>query len=164
MCYVAEYSCTSNMYWFFFYFFHQDKNGRIGYLYNGECKRVCPQGYFTFENTCVQCPENCEFCKSQTKCDKCLESFFPVNGACQELECPEGTSPGWGPKCIITLCKLQLFPLLSERSVRNTTCSKHEQPTNEYLLLVEPCCIYTVLKNIYISVCLCAYKKMISAI
>lgn len=67
-----------------------DKNGRMRYLYNGECKEVCPQGYFTFENTCVQCPENCEFCKSQTKCDKCLEKFFPVNGACQELECPEG--------------------------------------------------------------------------
>nr|DBA28043.1 TPA: hypothetical protein GDO54_008459 [Pyxicephalus adspersus] len=66
-----------------------DKNGRMRYLHNGECREACPLGYFISENTCVQCPENCEFCKSKTKCDKCQKKFFPVDGVCQELECAE---------------------------------------------------------------------------
>ncbi|XP_063311099.1 proprotein convertase subtilisin/kexin type 5 isoform X1 [Pelobates fuscus] len=67
-----------------------DENGRMRFLYNGECRYTCPKGYRAADNTCVHCPENCELCSSDYGCTKCFRGFYLDDDNCQKLECAEG--------------------------------------------------------------------------
>uniref|UniRef100_A0A8C5MTT0 Proprotein convertase subtilisin/kexin type 5 n=1 Tax=Leptobrachium leishanense TaxID=445787 RepID=A0A8C5MTT0_9ANUR len=67
-----------------------DENARKRYLYDGECRYACPKGYHATDNICVQCPENCELCSSDSTCIKCLYGFYLDDEICQTLKCTEG--------------------------------------------------------------------------
>ncbi|XP_074062783.1 proprotein convertase subtilisin/kexin type 5 isoform X2 [Macrotis lagotis] len=69
-----------------------DKLGKERFLYMGECWESCPAGYHHSDNTCLSCPENCEFCSSSSYCTQCLQGYYilPTNNTCQKLECKEG--------------------------------------------------------------------------
>ncbi|XP_053558467.1 proprotein convertase subtilisin/kexin type 5 isoform X2 [Bombina bombina] len=67
-----------------------DINGRMRFLYKGECREACPQGHYAAESTCMQCPDNCELCNKDSTCVRCLERYYLNNGICQELQCAEG--------------------------------------------------------------------------
>ncbi|KAM8961076.1 proprotein convertase subtilisin/kexin type 5 isoform 1-T1 [Pelodytes ibericus] len=67
-----------------------DENGRMRFLYKGECRDACPKGYLAVDNTCVQCPENCELCSSDSTCVRCFHGFYLEDDSCQKLQCAEG--------------------------------------------------------------------------
>ncbi|MGH0154134.1 UNVERIFIED_CONTAM: hypothetical protein FKN15_026176, partial [Acipenser sinensis] len=69
----------------------KDKFGNNRYLFQGECKEVCPQGYYpSAEQICQQCPDNCEACERANECLKCSSGYYPSDGECIKLNCEEG--------------------------------------------------------------------------
>ncbi|XP_058866401.1 proprotein convertase subtilisin/kexin type 5-like [Acipenser ruthenus] len=69
----------------------KDKFGNNRYLFQGECKEACPQGYYpSAEKICQQCPDKCEVCERANECLKCSSDYYPSDGKCIKLNCKEG--------------------------------------------------------------------------
>ncbi|XP_004591833.2 proprotein convertase subtilisin/kexin type 5 isoform X2 [Ochotona princeps] len=70
-----------------------DQHGQERFLYQGECLKTCPSGYYTAEDhTCLPCPDNCEICHNLQICMRCVRGYFlvPTNNTCQKLDCGQG--------------------------------------------------------------------------
>jgi hypothetical protein len=63
-----------------------------GYLYDGQCVSVCPQGTFIYGSYCERCPFGCQVCSNSTICYSCTPGYFFSQFSCKRL-CPSGTFP-----------------------------------------------------------------------
>uniref|UniRef100_A0A8C2KSV0 Proprotein convertase subtilisin/kexin type 5b n=1 Tax=Cyprinus carpio TaxID=7962 RepID=A0A8C2KSV0_CYPCA len=69
----------------------KDRFGVERYLFEGECRETCPEGYsHSSEGTCDPCPPNCTVCTSTGHCLHCTPSYYPKDGTCAKLECGLG--------------------------------------------------------------------------
>ncbi|XP_066567230.1 proprotein convertase subtilisin/kexin type 5b isoform X2 [Amia ocellicauda] len=69
----------------------RDKFQNDRYLFKGQCKETCPEGYYhSAEKTCNPCPHKCKVCTSTNRCLKCDSGFYQDNGLCAKLECGVG--------------------------------------------------------------------------
>ncbi|MBN3318924.1 PCSK5 convertase, partial [Atractosteus spatula] len=58
-------------------------------LYNHECGKTCPTGYFPSNGICQRCPTDCKECSSNGTCTECDSAFFLHKESCVD-ECPLG--------------------------------------------------------------------------
>ncbi|XP_073723703.1 proprotein convertase subtilisin/kexin type 5b isoform X1 [Misgurnus anguillicaudatus] len=72
----------------------EDRYGVERYLFEGECRDSCPEGYYhSSSGTCDPCPPNCTVCISTDHCLYCAPSYYPTDGKCVKLQCGEGVDP-----------------------------------------------------------------------
>ncbi|KAI2661407.1 Proprotein convertase subtilisin/kexin type 5 [Labeo rohita] len=76
----------------------KDRFGVERYLFEGECRESCPEGYsHSSKGTCDPCPLNCTVCTSTGHCLHCTPFYYPKDGTCSKLKlksschkiCPE---------------------------------------------------------------------------
>uniref|UniRef100_A0A8C6Q3I3 Proprotein convertase subtilisin/kexin type 5b n=1 Tax=Nothobranchius furzeri TaxID=105023 RepID=A0A8C6Q3I3_NOTFU len=68
-----------------------DKFGVSRYLYQTQCREVCPEGFFHSERKqCEPCPNECVMCAAADHCLRCAAAHKLRNGHCFPLECSEG--------------------------------------------------------------------------
>lgn len=70
---------------------HSDKFGDPRYLFQGQCRDVCPEGFFhSKRKLCEPCSENCAICVAADRCLHCGPGHKLRNGQCIPLECSTG--------------------------------------------------------------------------
>lgn len=76
-----------------------------GFLFEGNCVKVCPLGYFGDSGVCHQCPTNCLDCKSGSECTLCADQTILKDGICT-TGCPPKSIliDGVCKKCEIDNC------------------------------------------------------------
>ncbi|RXN20211.1 pro convertase subtilisin kexin type 5 isoform X1 [Labeo rohita] len=66
----------------------KDRFGVERYLFEGECRESCPEGYsHSSKGTCDPCPLNCTVCTSTGHCLHCTPFYYPKDGTCSKLKC-----------------------------------------------------------------------------
>ncbi|KAG7490700.1 proprotein convertase subtilisin/kexin type 5 isoform X1 [Solea senegalensis] len=69
----------------------RDKFGVARYFFQGQCRDVCPEGFFhSTRSRCEPCPAECIICTAENQCVHCSPGHKPRNGQCVPLECSEG--------------------------------------------------------------------------
>ncbi|CAB1456489.1 unnamed protein product [Pleuronectes platessa] len=69
----------------------RDKFGETRYFFQGQCRDVCPEGFFhSVWKECEPCPEDCLICTAVNHCLHCSPGHKPRNGLCVPLECSAG--------------------------------------------------------------------------
>ncbi|XP_049434017.1 proprotein convertase subtilisin/kexin type 5b isoform X1 [Epinephelus fuscoguttatus] len=69
----------------------RDKFGGPRYLYQSQCRDVCPEGFFSSSRKrCEHCPTDCIICSSAEHCLHCSPGHKLRNGQCVPLECSAG--------------------------------------------------------------------------
>ncbi|CDQ96658.1 unnamed protein product [Oncorhynchus mykiss] len=72
----------------------KDKFQTDRYHYRGECRDVCPEGFFhSWRKRCEVCSVNCTVCTDFDRCLHCSPSHYLRDGLCVPLECGEGETP-----------------------------------------------------------------------
>lgn len=75
----------------FFLLLHLDKFGEARYFFQGQCRDVCPEGFFhSARSRCEPCPADCIICTAADHCLHCSQGHTPRNGRCVPLECSAG--------------------------------------------------------------------------
>ena len=59
-------------------------------LYNEECLKECPIGYYSNGYECSSCKDNCDSCDDNIVCNKCSEGYYLFNNNCLK-SCPDYT-------------------------------------------------------------------------
>lgn len=76
---------------FFLVLLHPDRFGMARYLFQGQCRHVCPEGFFhSARRRCEPCPANCIVCTVADRCLHCSPGHKLRNGQCVTLECSSG--------------------------------------------------------------------------
>lgn len=76
---------------FSFFLLHLDKFGVARYLFQGECRDVCPESFFhSTRNLCEPCPADCIICGAAAYCLRCSPGHNLRNGQCIPLDCSAG--------------------------------------------------------------------------
>uniref|UniRef100_A0A4W6GBR1 Proprotein convertase subtilisin/kexin type 5b n=1 Tax=Lates calcarifer TaxID=8187 RepID=A0A4W6GBR1_LATCA len=69
----------------------RDKFEVARYLFQGQCRDVCPEGFFhSARNRCEPCPEECLICMAADHCLHCSPGHKLRNGHCVPLVCSAG--------------------------------------------------------------------------
>ncbi|KAA8592193.1 hypothetical protein FQN60_017648 [Etheostoma spectabile] len=69
----------------------RDKFGVARYLFQSQCRDVCPEGFFhSSRRLCEPCPADCIICSSADHCLHCSPGHKLRNGQCVALECSSG--------------------------------------------------------------------------
>uniref|UniRef100_A0A8D3DY87 Proprotein convertase subtilisin/kexin type 5b n=1 Tax=Scophthalmus maximus TaxID=52904 RepID=A0A8D3DY87_SCOMX len=69
----------------------RDKFGEARYFFQGQCRDVCPEGFFhSARSRCEPCPADCIICTAADHCLHCSQGHTPRNGRCVPLECSAG--------------------------------------------------------------------------
>uniref|UniRef100_A0A3Q3MWA6 Proprotein convertase subtilisin/kexin type 5b n=1 Tax=Mastacembelus armatus TaxID=205130 RepID=A0A3Q3MWA6_9TELE len=69
----------------------RDRFGVSRYLYQGQCRDVCPEGFFhSARRRCDPCPAHCIICTAADRCLHCSPGHKLRNGQCVPLECSAG--------------------------------------------------------------------------
>lgn len=70
---------------------HSDRFGVPRYLFQSQCRDVCPEGFFSSKRKlCEPCSENCAICGAADHCFHCGPGHKLRNGQCIPLECSAG--------------------------------------------------------------------------
>nr|XP_020458069.1 proprotein convertase subtilisin/kexin type 5-like [Monopterus albus] len=69
----------------------RDRFGVARYLYQSQCRAVCPEGFFhSARRRCEPCPAECIICTAAHHCLHCSQEYKLRNGQCERLKCSEG--------------------------------------------------------------------------
>ncbi|XP_051278441.1 proprotein convertase subtilisin/kexin type 5b isoform X2 [Dicentrarchus labrax] len=69
----------------------RDRFGVARYFFQGQCRDVCPEGYFhSARKLCESCPTDCIICTAADHCLHCSSGHRLRNGRCVPLECSAG--------------------------------------------------------------------------
>uniref|UniRef100_A0A7N6B092 P/Homo B domain-containing protein n=1 Tax=Anabas testudineus TaxID=64144 RepID=A0A7N6B092_ANATE len=69
----------------------RDRFGMARYLFQGQCRHVCPEGFFhSARSRCEPCPADCIMCTAADRCLHCSPGHKLRNGQCVPLECSAG--------------------------------------------------------------------------
>ncbi|XP_076586661.1 proprotein convertase subtilisin/kexin type 5-like, partial [Chaetodon auriga] len=69
----------------------KDKLGVARYLFHGQCRDVCPEGFFhSARKQCEPCPADCLICTAADHCLHCSPGHRLRNNQCVPLECTAG--------------------------------------------------------------------------
>ncbi|KAM3849768.1 proprotein convertase subtilisin/kexin type 5-like, partial [Diretmus argenteus] len=69
----------------------KDKFGVDRYLFRGQCRDACPEGFFhSWRRECEPCPANCTICTVADRCLHCSPAHNLRDGRCVPLECGVG--------------------------------------------------------------------------
>lgn len=70
-----------------------DKFGVLRYLFQGQCRGACPEGFYhSKRNQCKPCSDHCAICLAEEHCLHCSPGHQLRKGKCVPLECGTG---GW---------------------------------------------------------------------
>lgn len=79
-----------------FFFLHLDKFGSARFLYQSQCRDVCPEAFFhSSRKRCEPCPADCIICSSAYHCLHCSPGHQLRSGQCLPLECSAGKRCWW---------------------------------------------------------------------
>lgn len=74
-----------------FHFSCSDKFGVARYLFQGQCRDVCPEGFFhSARKLCEPCPADCGACVAADRCLSCSPGHKLRDNQCVPLVCSEG--------------------------------------------------------------------------
>lgn len=77
--------------YFSFFLLHLDMFGEARFLFQGECRSMCPEGFFnSARNLCEPCRADCIICGAAAYCLRCSPGHKLRNGQCILLECNAG--------------------------------------------------------------------------
>lgn len=76
----------------YLYFFlpHPDKFEVVRYLFEGQCREFCPEGFFHSKHRCEPCATECTICTAADHCLHCSSGYEIRNGRCVPLKCSPG--------------------------------------------------------------------------
>lgn len=78
---------------FFSLFPCADKFGVLRYLFQGQCRDACPEGFYhSKRKQCEPCSAHCAVCLAEDHCLRCSPGHQLRKGQCVPLECSIG---GW---------------------------------------------------------------------
>ncbi|TNJ28378.1 High cysteine membrane protein [Giardia muris] len=87
---------------------------------NGSCQ-LCSSGFFSINNDCFSCPDNCEVCDLRGSCSTCKLGFFQDNGSC--VGCHPSCLGCFGPRSDqCNACRLGYFNQLGYNGQPSNTC------------------------------------------
>ncbi|KAG7223418.1 hypothetical protein INR49_015521 [Caranx melampygus] len=69
---------------------NQDKFDVVRYLFKGQCREVCPEGFFHSRHQCEPCAAQCTTCTAADHCLHCNSGYEIRNGRCVPLKCSPG--------------------------------------------------------------------------
>ncbi|CAN9513173.1 unnamed protein product [Ophioblennius macclurei] len=79
----------------------RDRFGMSRYLFGGQCREVCPGGFFPSEwKKCESCPEACIICTAADRCLLCSVGYKLRYGRCVPLECRPGEVSNADSGCV----------------------------------------------------------------
>lgn len=92
VCFLFQFLFSQNIFRTdFLFLLHPDRFGMATYLFQGQCRHVCPEGLFhSARRRCEPCPADCVICIAADRCLDCSPGHKLRYGQCVPLECRAG--------------------------------------------------------------------------
>lgn len=88
---LSTYLCCASKHFFVYLCLHLDRFGVTRYLFQNQCREVCPEGFFqSARMRCDPCPADCSVCAAADHCLQCSPGHKLRHDHCFQLECSTG--------------------------------------------------------------------------